>query len=1622
MTDVVKRILSLLLVFTMTLSMSTIAFAAESPSVNEENSGTVTLIATPINVTKSDSPQTQNVVLYVDKNIAIAGAQIGFSLETPSDSVTVGTCVPSSNMTGQPTNIYWTYAGAEDVNAPYNSELDGYVLMSVPVTIAAGATGTFNLNFKVDLLGSVYATMTGVGYTLASNTVTATITVTDPEQGGGEGGEGEGEGGGGTTIVPTSTYQIYYELDKAVTAPEGTDVDTDDDNFIEYGKDEEVEATVWLNNIGTETLWLQAYDVYLEYEDVLKYQSVSAGTAYVSGINTEAGANAAVSHIQMAGKELSVELKSNEPVALGTIIFKIDGDNAVYMNNDMPITLIQGTGGTLVTNIAVGTETEVAGGDAASYYPTVGGTHKGAEINTQYDITYNKNTTEGVDGMPAAGKKGHNAEYAVSSAIPSREGYNFEGWSTTNDNTVEYKAGAKIAAIVNEKVDLYAVWTEKEYTITFNTDGGTAIDPIKGVYGSTVTAPANPSKVGHDFVGWDVDGNGVYDAEMDKLPTNMPAENLTITALWTINQYTITFDTDGGNTITPITQDYNTDVTAPADPTKEGYNFVGWEPTVPTKMPAENITVKAKWTVNDYTITFANTGDSTIAPITQEFGTSIEAVADPVKTGHTFAGWDVKIPETMPAKNMTITAKWTVNQYTITFNTDGGNTIAPITQDYGTAVTAPADPSKTGYTFAGWDKTIPTTMGAENITINATWTPITYNISFNGNGNTGGSTATKYNVKYDEEITLTNGFTKKGYTFIGWNTIQNPTDSTPGVSYDADAPVKNLANTQGAEVVLYAQWKANLYTVTFYPGTDGEGSSFAQSFTYDVEQALEANRFTATNSSYGFAGWAESDGGTVKYKDGQSVKNLVESGNVNLYAVWDQNTISYKADPNTAEMNLDNLPGTYTIGKALTISAKPTATGYTFNGWSCTALGIDTIGDPTASITIPETATGNIELTAHWTINQYTITFVDTGDVAYEEITKNFGEAVGTVADPVKTGYTFLGWSEAIPATMPGENKTITAQWKINQYTITFVDTGDVAYEAITKNFGEAVGTVADPVKTGYTFAGWDKEIPATMPAENVTITANWTANEYTITFDTDGGTAVDPITQDYNTAVTAPAEPTKTGYTFAGWIDENKNPVTFPVNMPVDGMELTAKWTINQYTITFDTVGGTTIEPIKQDFNTAVTAPADPTKEGYTFTGWDTEIPATMPAGDMTITAQWKINQYTITFDTVGGTTIEPIKQDFNTAVTAPVDPTKEGHEFVGWDVDKDGVYDVNKDILPTTMPAGDMTIKAIWKINQYTITFVTNGGTAIDPITANYGATVTAPANPTKTGYNFVSWDKTIPTTMPAEDMTITASWTLNTYTITFELAEGETLAATTNAQKPTGNTITYTYVDEHLYLPAAEKAFHTFAGWYVKETDGIWQKDAPYKDSDYAGLHGNVTLVARWDIGLEIEVESYKYAPQGYVMLRVATDSIDKKYTFNGEKMFYTADSNYVTFGDSTASAAFVTLIPMDGYATKNDDNTYIVNEAAIVAALAEGTEAAPEIARDGLVNKDNVLNIADANAVYQMVERGGQYYSMDQLGIENRLEADVSTVIDDEAEFRASIADVHSIVNKINTAAN
>ncbi len=315
------------------------------------------------------------------------------------------------------------------------------------------------------------------------------------------------------------------------------------------------------------------------------------------------------------------------------------------------------------------------------------------------------------------------------------------------------------------------------------------------------------------------------------------------------------------------------------------------------------------------------------------------------------------------------------------------------------------------------------------------------------------------------------------------------------------------------------------------------------------------------------------------------------------------------------------------------------------------------------------------------------------------------------------------------------KDTTFTVKYTQNKVTLKFdTDGADNISNISNKLPGTDYTKPADPVKTGYKFVGWSPALPDKIPANlsttgNVTYTylALWMSEKVTISFDTVGGDPVDPVTRSYNTTYGSLPVPVRDGYTFAGWYtaaESGEKVKSTDVATSLDGVKFYATWTINQYTISFDTDGGSpAVSEIRQDYGTKVSAPTDTVlKTGYTFQYWSLDGKeyefATIPAENITLKAQWKANQYTITFDTDGGSSIAPITQDYGTAITVPA-TTLNGYTLAKWDP-----------AVPATMPAENISVKAVWIINAKSDE---TGSVSID--VGSEGGTFFVPASSTKT-----------------------------------------------------------------------------------------------------------------------------------------------------------------------------------------------------------------------------------------------------------------------------------------------
>ncbi|MBD5310825.1 MAG: InlB B-repeat-containing protein, partial [Bacteroides sp.] len=950
----------------------------------------------------------------------------------------------------------------------------------------------------------------------------------------------------------------------------------------------------------------------------------------------------------------------------------------------------------------------------------------------------------------------YNSQIIVFPEAPVVAGYTFDKWSSPSTNISN---GAKVTTTNKGNYKITGTYTINSYTVTFVV-GDDFKETHTLEFGQPITEPTAPSKEGYTFDGW------------QNVPETMPAYDITVEGSYTINKYTATFVIDGEE-VSRQTLDYGAAIIAPGAPVKEGFIFAGWQ-DLPKTMPAEDITITGKYNRNSYTVTFV-VGDDFRETRTFEYGANITAPTAPVREGYIFSRWEnlpatmpahnvvvngiyieeganirhlefviegevvesmdleigepIKAPEvasregysfewenvpaTMPDHDLIITGTYTVLSFTLTFKIDDEE-VKKETLEYGAAIKAPEVSEKVGYTFSGWQN-VPATMPAHDLEITGSYNINTYEAVFKIDG----VVFQTLEIEYNAPVTAPDIVTKEGYTFSGW-------DELP-------------ATMPAHDIEVNGTYTANLYTATFKIGNNiisEEKVAFGTTITVPDAPAKEG---------YTFAGWGEVPA-TMPARD------LVFEGSytVNTY------TATFKIGEDViSEEQVE-------YGAAITVPDAPEKEGYTFAGW----------GEVPA--TMPA---GDIVIEGSYTVNSYTVTFKIGADIISEEKVE-YGAAITVPDAPAKEGYTFAGWGE-VPATMPAGDLVIEGSYTVNSYTVTFKIGEDVISEEQVE-YGAAITVPDAPEKEGYTFSGWG-EVPKTMPARDLVIEGSYTVNNYTATFKI-GEDVVATLTLAYGAVIEAPEAPEKEGYTFDGWKE-------FPKTMPAEDIVIEGSYSVNTYTAIFK-IGEMTIAELKVAYGAAIEVPTAPEKTGYTFDGWK-EVPATMPAEDIVIEGSYSLNIYKAVFK-IDGATIATLDVPYGAAIETPAVADKEGYTFGGWDN------------LPETMPANDIEVTGSYTVNIYKAVFVIDGAT-IATLEVAYGAAVEAPEAPEKEGYTFDGW-KDVPVTMPARDIEIEGSYTRvsTAYTVTFVI-DGKTVhTATVEA----GDTIT---------LPEApEKEGHTFAGW--------------------------------------------------------------------------------------------------------------------------------------------------------------------------------------------------------------
>ena len=1079
-------------------------------------------------------------------------------------------------------------------------------------------------------------------------------------------------------------------------------------------------------------------------------------------------------------------------------------------------------------------------------------TNKGTVSNSSGNILCNKSVT--IEAYP-------------------NTGYNFAGWysgttqiSTANPYTFNMPA---------EDTTYVAKFSAKSYTLTVNSEN-THLGTVTGggtiEYGASATIKATPN-TGYKFVGW-YDGTTAISTNAT-YTFDMPHKDYTLTAKFEPVTMIVTFNANGGSvgTSTKIVT-YGDIYGEMPRPTKDGYTFMGWY----LNGSAVTSGTAVKQTAN-HTLT-ASWGDIGVASMTVIYDKLYASLPNPTRPGYTFNGWYVNEIDNNGSgvaedkikngdivkitKETTVYANWTPNNYTITFDGNGG-TVSPTTKTvtYDKYYGSLPVPTKSGYTFTGWypaevgDNGAGTPLNPMDIvniltaqTFYAGYTTDSVNVTVTFNANGGSVSTTSKVVTYPGTYGTLPTPTRPGHVFKGWYTA--------AIGGTSITPTSGVIG--GHPHTLYAQWTVTTtYSLAVNGTLDGgtATTNLADYVTFDVSidgsmVANDVSSFSAGEYVYGTK-YTVSD---VRPKTGYTFTGFANAGAGELTA---NTTVSLKISSNSYTVTLDPNGGTnnasYTGPLTVTYNKTtnnnisqyaPERAGYTFANWLPSATGGNAVYSSTGKYNYYSSSpywtsggawkyTDSITVYATWTPNNYTITFDGNGgsvsetsrvvqyDSLYEKDVAN-----NTTRDfpiPTRTGYVFAGWYTAASGgtsveskdkVVTAQNHTLYARWveenyivafdqqgattlgttnvtasyaksmptpitlPVKEYTVIFNATGGTSDKSalkathtfngyFTQAYGQGVQyytstgasarnwdkttdtilyaswteksiTLPSATRTGYTFLGWYADVNGDefigfagdtyTPTEYITLYALWSANGYTVTLShpnatTQGTTSVAVIYDAAMPKISIPKRSYKvtfnanTGYCnttfimanyiFGGYFTGTNGSGTQYYNG--DGTPIR----------TWDIAQDTTLH--EKWTSVTVTLPT-PTKTGYTFLGWYTSASGGTKIGDagdvytptaeITLFAQWEANDYTVIFDWnfnwdetgidtnthwTGNTKVVTFDSAYG---TLPV-PTREGYEFEGWytSEDAEGNGDGTQ-IFETTIvkTPNDHTLHAKWSI----------------------------------------------------------------------------------------------------------------------------------------------------------------------------------------------------------------------------------------------------------------------------------------------------------------------------------
>ena len=1042
--------------------------------------------------------------------------------------------------------------------------------------------------------------------------------------------------------------------------------------------------------------------------------------------------------------------------------------------------------------------------------------------DTKYTVNvYNMDTTGAYPSAPdstyqGAGETGSTADITADAA--PAEGFSLDSAKSVLTGT--------IAADGSLVLSIY--YSRNQYTVTYaNTD----LAPDTYYYGATVVA-RTPEKAGHTFLGWEEEvpatmpaNNVVLTAKWDELPANYDEYNIAVEAAnakkaeadydkkytadtraaldTALNEnvsgkklseqhivdaqtakinaavaglklmtYNAEFYVDNELYRTVATE-VGAQIVAPEAPTKEGYTFTGWNPEVGV-MGVENVRFDAKFSagtvgykVETYVMGLdGNYGDAAIEDKSATTGETV-SVTPETREGFTVADNSVLSGTVLADGSLVLKVYYSRNQYKL--SVDGAETDVY----YGAALNVAEPAAREGYTFAGWNMDIPATMPAENLTLVSQWSENDADYSAY-NAAVAAAQAKQGEENYDKKYTAE---TRDALAAVLAEDVSGKKYSEQGV---VDAATKAINDAVAALELM-------TYTATFYV----DGAVHATVQTKVGEQIAKPE--DPTKTGYVFTGWDPEVG-------------VMGVENVSFNAQFSAGEVSY-----TVETYVMGLDGEYGAAETKNV---PATTGAEVTLTPDAREGFTVAGDSVLSGTVA--ADSSLTLKVYYSRNQYKLTVDGAESDVY------FGAAL-EIADPApREGYTFTGWSPAVPATMPAEDLALVSQWSENgadytaynaavaaarakqaesdyaaRYTAetrdalaaaladdvsgklyseqgvvdaatTAINNAVAALELMTYNaifnvdgveyakvptkVGEQIVAPADPTKEGYTFAGWRPSV-GVMGTADATFEAVFTAagdTAYTVNtyvMGTDGvygEPTSDTLTGTTGSTATFVPE-TREGFT----VDNEQSVLSGEI--AADGsLVLKVFYSRNQYTLTAEGVAYTF-------YYGAAVSVADPVKEHYTFAGWDPALPETMPAHDVTVVAKWTEDgaDYTAYNAAVAAAQAKQGEDGYEARYTAE---TRDALATALAD-DVSGKLYSEQGIVDAATKAINDAVAAL-ELMTYTATFYVDGAVHAT-VQAKVGEQIALPEEPAKEGYVFTGWDPEVGV-MGLEDVSFNAQFT--------------------------------------------------------------------------------------------------------------------------------------------------------------------------------------------------------------------------------------------------------------------